>query len=208
MEDSPVLTAPVGLPTDTLCQQCNWSRRKLVHDSLTFDDGNAFQHVGDEFWACKRRGHLDAVKKAHRRKYGTAAARSGSAITQGSAITRASAAAMDDGIAHVRKSIDKMRRPRKSLSASAIATEARRNSATRLLLDATDKITQGNPEEELQLAKKIAQRRPETFGIASKASQMLGSGAQALAANRNKTSGATNKQRDVLQLLSMGIRTW
>eukprot|EP01043_Picozoa_sp_COSAG02_P107986 COSAG02_NODE_44011_length_369_cov_2.537037_1_plen_93_part_10 len=75
----------------------------------------------------------------------------------------------------MRKSIDKMRGRQKSLSASAIATEARRNSAARLLLDATDKITQGNCEEELQLAKKLAEWRPETFGIASTASQMLAS---------------------------------
>ena len=95
MEDSAVLTAPVGLPTDTSCQKCNWSRSTLEHDKLTFDDGNAFKHVGDEFWACKRPGHLKAVRRAHQRKYGTAAARSGSVITQGSSITRATAAAWE-----------------------------------------------------------------------------------------------------------------
>eukprot|EP01043_Picozoa_sp_COSAG02_P063588 COSAG02_NODE_9055_length_2346_cov_12.600356_2_plen_278_part_00 len=146
MDEPAALTVPVGLPTDTLCQKCNWTRKTLEDNHLTWDDGNAFQHVGDEFWVCKWPGHLKAVKRAHQRKYGTATARSSSAITQGSAITRATAAAMDDGIAQVRKSIDKMRGRRKSLSASANATEARRNSAARLLLDTTDKITQGNRE--------------------------------------------------------------
>ena len=98
MEEPAMLTVPAAaLPTDTLCThpKCNWTRSTLEGKYLTWDNGSAFQHVGDEFWACERPGHLKAVRRAHQRKYGTAAARSGSVITQGSSITRATAAAWE-----------------------------------------------------------------------------------------------------------------
>ena len=52
MEEPAMLTVPAAaLPTDTLCThpKCNWTRSTLEGKYLTWDNGSAFQHVGNEF---------------------------------------------------------------------------------------------------------------------------------------------------------------